>query len=137
MINPERVESVPQISFVEFKFIPPQEFAKLVLKGYLAMVLFLSNDIFPHHFDLRETNGEYSITILPGKVTKVGVFRFHPQRGTAFDLFDHRRHFDGARQGAQKMNMVFNTTNDNGLAWELGQNSAKVSVQFIAQRLVA
>jgi hypothetical protein len=38
-----------------------------------------------------------------------------------------------ARQRAQKMNMVFDTTRNYGLALELGQNSAEVSVQFFAQ----
>ena len=31
--------------------------------------------------------------------------------------------------------MVFNTADDNGLALEIGQNAAEVSVQFFAQHL--
>ena len=96
------------------------------------MVFLLSGDISPHRFDLRKTDGEYSVTVLPGEVIKLGAPGLDPQRGTAFELFDHRGRFHDARQGAQKMNMIFVPANDHGLAFELGQNSAKVSVQFFA-----
>jgi hypothetical protein len=35
------------------------------------------------------------------------------------------------------MNMVFHPANDDGLALEVGQDSAEVAVQFFAQGLVA
>ncbi len=33
--------------------------------------------------------------------------------------------------------MIFHTTNNDGLAFEIGQDAAEVAVQFIAQRFVA
>ena len=35
------------------------------------------------------------------------------------------------------MHMVFHTTHDDGLAFEIGQDAAEVAVQFVAQRFVA
>ena len=32
IINPERVESIPHIPFVEFDFVTPQQFPELILK---------------------------------------------------------------------------------------------------------
>src|SRR5208282_1811020 len=101
------------------------------------MVLLLSGDISPHRFDLRESNGENPVTILPGKVAKARASGLDPQRGSAFDLLDHLCRRAGARQGAQEMNMVFDTANNNRLALEMGQYPAEVPVEFFAQGSVA
>ncbi len=97
------------------------------------MVLLLTCDIVPHRLNLRETNGKNPVTVLPRKIIQTGASGFDPQRGAALDLLDHPRRLAGTRQGAQKMNMVFDTTHDNGLALEIGQNSAEVTVQIPSQ----
>ena len=35
------------------------------------------------------------------------------------------------------MHMIFNAPNDDGLAFEIGQNAAEVTVQYVAQEFVA
>ncbi len=52
-------------------------------------------------------------------------------------FFDHCRRLARSGQRAQQVNVVCNATHDNWLAIEVGQNSAKITVQFAAQNLVA
>src|SRR5260370_30436536 len=76
--NPERVESIPHIPFVEFDFITPQQLAKFILKRNLAVVFFLSGDVSAHRFDLREANRANPVTILPSELPQVVALGFHP-----------------------------------------------------------
>ena len=50
--NPERVESIPNIPFIKFNFVMPQQLPELILKRSLAMTLLLSGEMISHRFDL-------------------------------------------------------------------------------------
>lgn len=97
----------------------------------------LPGDVFAHGFNLRKADGENPVAVLPREIRKVGRFGFQPQRRTAFDFLNHRRHVTRARQGAEQMHMIFHTANDDGLAFEIGQDAAEVTMQFVTQRFVA
>ena len=79
-INPERVASIPHIPLVKFNGVAFQEFPKFILKRNLPVMLLLSGNIITHRLDLRKSNGEYSIAILPSKIMQVGAFGFQPER---------------------------------------------------------
>src|SRR5258705_9997518 len=78
-INPERVESVPDVTFVEFNLVTSQQLPKLILKGNLAMMFFLPGDVVAHRLNLREADRENPIAILPGEVLQVRRSGFQPQ----------------------------------------------------------
>src|SRR2546421_726394 len=48
ILNPERVESVPNVAFVTFNLVSPQQLPKLILKRHLAMMLFLPGNVIAH-----------------------------------------------------------------------------------------
>ena len=126
--NPERVESIPHIPFIKRHFVSLQKFPKLLLKRNFAMMLLLSGDIIPHRFHLRIADGENAVAILPREIVQVGAFSFQPERRAAFDFFDHFCRLAGARQRRENVNMVFHAADDDGLAIEVGQNAAEVTV---------
>src|SRR5581483_4665276 len=87
--------------------------------------------------NLRKTDGENSVAILPREVLRVLAFGFNPQRRASLHFLDHRRRLAGSRQRAQQMDMILDPAHDNWLAVEIGQNSAKVAVQFLPENFVA
>src|ERR1035437_8381206 len=101
------------------------------------MMLLLSGNVIPHGLSLRKSDGENAVTILPREIMQVGAFGFQPKRRTAFDLLDHFRRLTGPRQRREQMNMIFHAADDDGLAIVMGQDAAKIAVQFFAQSFVA
>jgi len=71
-INPERVESIPHIPFVEFDFVTAQQLPELVLKRNLAMMFLLPGDVFAHGLNLRKADGENAVAVLPCEIREVG-----------------------------------------------------------------
>ena len=97
----------------------------------------LPGDVITHVFDLRKSNGENAVAVLPREIREVGRFCFQPQRRTAFDLLDHVRRVAGAGQRAEQMHMIFHATDDDGLAFEIREDAAEIAMQFVAQWFVA
>ena len=100
------------------------------------MVL-LPGDVIPHRFDLRKSDGKNSITVLPGKSCNSALLvliQSDEPRLTSLTIAAASQVRDKAHK---KMNMVFDAANNNGLAIEVGQDSAEISVQFFAQWFVA
>ena len=73
----------------------------------------------------------------PREIREIGRFGFQPQRGTAFDLLDHGRRLASARQRAEQMHMVLHAADNDGLAFQIRQDAAEVTVQFVTQWVVA
>ena len=48
----KRVESIPDIPFVEFDFVTTQQWPELILKRNLALMFLLRGDVIPHGFNL-------------------------------------------------------------------------------------
>lgn len=68
----ERVESIPHIPFVEFDLVSAQQLPKFVLKRNHAMMFLLPGDVFAHGFNLRKTDGENPVVVLPREIREVG-----------------------------------------------------------------
>ena len=88
----------------------------------------LTDDVIPHGFDLRIAVGENPITILPREIREVGRFGSQPQGLTAFDLLDHCGRLARAGQRAERMKVIFDAADNNGLAFEIGQDATEVTV---------
>ena len=96
--NSERVVSIPYIPLVKFNGVAFQEFPKLILKRNLPVMFLLSGDVISHRLNLRKSDGENAVAILPREIIQVGAFGFQPERRAAFDFLDHFRSLTGARQ---------------------------------------
>jgi len=75
-INPERVASIPHMPFVKFNLVAFQEIPKLILQRNTAMMFLLPGDVIPHRLDLRKTDGENTVAILPREIMKVWAYFF-------------------------------------------------------------
>src|SRR5262245_9467833 len=63
LTNPNGVESIPHIPFVEFDLVTAQQLPEFVLKRDLAMMFLLFGNVFAHGFNLRKADGENPITV--------------------------------------------------------------------------
>jgi hypothetical protein len=77
------VGSIPDISFVPFQIVPPQELAELILKRHGAMVSFLVRQIRFNLIDVGIADGEGAVTVLPLKFRKP-QFAVSPGRRIGF-----------------------------------------------------
>ena len=73
-LNPERVESIPHVTFIEFHSISSKQPAELILKRNLPVVLLLSRDVVLRRFNLRKANREDPVAILPGETFQIRPF---------------------------------------------------------------
>src|SRR5436190_17626729 len=73
------VESIPQVTLIEFHCVTPKQPAELILKGNFPVMLLLSCDVFLGRFNLRKANREDPVAILPGEILQIRSFGFQPQ----------------------------------------------------------
>ena len=105
------------------------------MKRNFTVMLRLPGDVTSHGFNLRNANGKNAVSGLPGKISEATLFE--PYRGNPFDFFDHGGCLARTREGGKNVNMVFRAAGNNRLAIQIGQDAAKVMVQFITQLAVA
>ena len=80
------------------------------------MVLLLFRDVVPHGFDLRKANRKNSVSILPAEIPQVCAFGFDPERGATLYFLDHFCRLASTRERREDMNVIFNTSDEDGLA---------------------
>lgn len=101
------------------------------------MVIFLASDVIPDDLHLRKAHGKHAIAVLPGEIPQFRTFGFEPESGAAFDLFDHSCRFAGTGEGAKKVDMICHAAGYDGLAIVIGQDAAKIKMEFIPEGWVA
>src|SRR5258706_1843322 len=101
------------------------------------MMLLLGCDVSAHRFDLRKTNRENAVTVLPGKILQVSGSIFDPEGGSAFYFLDHFCGLASTGEGREDMHVIFDASNEDWLAVMAQKNAADVTVEFFAQIPIA
>lgn len=108
----ETSTSVPNVTLVVLDLVLFQEGSELLLKRRPTMVLFLVHDISADLFNMRLTNREGAITILPMKFRIAPLYRLDPSRRCSLNLFHNLRNRVISRQRKQRVDMVTTSSHD-------------------------
>ena len=129
-------KSIPHVSLVERHLVTLQQFAELVLKRRLGVMLLLAGDVFSHVIHLRVAEGENAVAVLPREVCLLRRTGLDPHRGAPLQLLHHVRRRAGAGQHAEHMHMILDSAHNDGGTMQFAQNAAEVTMHFLAQRTV-
>lgn len=99
--------SIPYVSFVVFHLIYFEQSPKFILKCHTLVVFFLYGDVLLDGIDVRLTDGEASVSLLPGKVMKVSLLLVNPLGTACFDGLYQICDGDGARHDAEDVDVIF------------------------------
>lgn len=91
-----------------------QERTKLVLKRNLGMMDRLIFDVGAHSLQIRCAHGKYPVSGLPREFFNMGKTLLNPEVGTSLEFFHQIRLGNAAPQLDQKVDMIRNSTNQNG-----------------------
>ena len=100
------------------------------------MMFLLAGNVFFHLIEIRWADGEVRIAILPLKAGKVRALILHPLVGNSFELLHPFSLGDGAAESRQQMDVVLDTTYENGRTIEPFGNFAQMRVQLAASFLI-
>jgi hypothetical protein len=112
----------PQISGVGFQTMFPQKCQKLLLKGYLAVMLLLRGDVPFHLIHLRVAYREGRISGLPAESFPGRKLLMHPARGVRFHYPEQVRDRFGGGHRQQEMNVISRTVDNQRLASTLSDD---------------
>ena len=129
-------DSIPDIAFIKFDFVPAQQRTKFVLILHLPMMFLLARNVLFHQFKNRLAHREIRIAALPFKIGEVAAMFFEPAVGNPFQFLHPFCLGDGADKTAKQMNVVIHPTNNERRTFEGFGNAAHVGVQGIAHRFV-
>jgi len=122
------LESIPNISFIPFEFVPPQEVAKLFLVSCGAMMRFLIGQVRLYLFDIGIAHCKRAVAVLPPKIVN-GQLIMHPARRVGFDESNRISHRDCPAQRGQQMHMVWHSAGGDQSARSVAQYSPDVFKQ--------
>lgn len=112
------------------------QFPKLILKGLLLMVFFLSFDVPFDDLLHGRTDGESSITLLPVEVEIHRAFALHDLGRTGFQVFDEVLQSDLAGQDAEYMDMIFDAVDDGGRTFMIVADGGEIGMQIGTNDLI-
>src|SRR5262245_21825372 len=95
-----------QIPFVILYAVRFQKFSELVSERFFLMMLFLSRNVILYFFDIRLTDGECSVTALPGKILQVRKNIVHPSVRVRLEIAQNLRQRLIRSQLYQQMNVI-------------------------------
>ena len=101
------------------------------------MMFFLFDNVPFRGWDLRKGDRKNTVSALPTEFLQSRTLRLDPQRGAALDFLHHIRSTTRTRQRAQQMDMIIDSSDNDGLAIKIRQDAAQVTVQFLAQGAVS
>ncbi len=117
-INPEGVASVPHVSFVKGNAVLFQKRTKLILKRNPGMVFRLVCDVGAHGLRIRCAHRKSPVSRLPRKFCNMWEALLNPKVGTSLEFFHQIGLGNAATQLDQNMDMIGNSTDQNGRAIE-------------------
>jgi len=135
-INPEWVASAPHVSLVKGNSVLFQKRAKLILKRNLGMMFRLVSDVGAHGFNIRCAHGKSPVSRLPGKFCNMRKTLLDPKVGTSLEFFHQIGLRNAATQLDQNVDMIGNSTDQNGRAIQLFCDSSEKCVDLPANILV-
>src|SRR5437660_11552937 len=104
--NRDAVASVPNVTFIPFDPMPPQQFTQFILEVHLVMVFVLIGNIALDVLKIRFTHREICITTLPLKIRKPEL-GFQPEVRHAFQFFNPFCLSNRAGKTREHVNMIF------------------------------
>ena len=109
--------------------MPFEELPVFVLKGLLAMVFALIGDVLPHDFHVGFRNGEDAVSRLPCEGPKFRSLFLDPFGRGFFDVLHGLADGNGAGEFEEKVDVVFDGINEDGMAIEVLENGGHVGMQ--------
>src|SRR5262245_22998228 len=95
-----------QIPFVVLYAVRFQKSYELVSRRFFLMMLFLSRNVILYFLDIRLTDGERSVTALPGEIFQIGKHIMHPAARVRFEIAQNVRQRLIRPEFCQQMNMI-------------------------------
>jgi len=135
-ITPEGGVSVPHVSLVKGNSVLFQKRTKLILKRNLGMVFRLVCDVGAHGLHIRCAHGKCPVSRLPGKFCNMRKTLLDPKVGPSLEFFHQIGLRNAATQVDQNVDMVGNSTDQNGRAIEIFGDSSEKSVNLPANIFV-
>src|SRR5262245_3274856 len=98
--------ALSQIPFVILYAVRFQKFYELVPGRFFLMMLFLSRNVIPDFLNIRLTDGERSVTALPGKILQVRKNIVHPSARVRLEIAQNVRQRLIRSEFCQQMNVI-------------------------------
>ena len=113
-----------------------QKSTKLILKRNHGMVFRLVCDVGAHGLRIRCAHGKCPVSRLPGKFSNMRETLLDPKVRTSLELLHQIGLRNAATQLDQKVDMIGNSTDQDGRAMEFSGDASEKSVNFPADILV-
>lgn len=117
-----------QVSRIKLDIVSNQHRSIFVFKGcFLVMALLLLN-VTLDHYNLRITDRECTISLLPFEMTGSEFFRVHPCRRAALQFSDHGAYADRWRKVRKNVDVVGNSADFDEMTGLFPDDAADVFV---------
>ena len=124
-VNAARPSLSPNKAWIVCNPLLLQDGQKLRLEIPLAMMFNLIGDVVRCGFDLRASDGECAVSLLPCEVWQSTIIA-HPMRRGTLNLAHGRGDRHGGRQREQEVNMVIHASNFESLDFKFARDSSHV-----------
>ena len=131
-----RSASIPHVSLVDFDTVDPAEPPKLILIGFLAVVLLLIRNVPRQGVNMAGADGENSVTCLPPEIGQVRALLLDPFRGFFFEIADKIGNGNIPAESTKNVNVIFDAASLHGMTIEIPADPHKISMQGVAQRSI-
>jgi hypothetical protein len=118
-----------EVSRIKLDIVSNQHCSIFVFKGYLLVMALLLLNLILDHFNLRITDSECTISLLPLEMTGSEFLRVHPCRRAALQFSNHCTYADRWRKVSKNMDVVGNSTDLDEMTGLLSNDAADVSVE--------
>lgn len=121
---------IPDVAFVEFDSVLPEEIAVFLLESLGPMVFYLVVDVLNHGIEIAGPDGEGAIAALPGKLGKIRGTLFQPLRGGCFQFADQIGNGDGAGKADREMDVILYAADAVAFAIPMPGDSSEIGVKI-------
>ena len=125
--------SIPNISFINRQSVFVAQASKFILKRFVSMMFLLIRNVLRQCINVRRTDRECSVALLPVEIGEPRLFGFDPLRRFTFQITDKTSNVRRLSQSAKKVHMVCHATNNNRGRMEVSARTDEITMRSITK----